>query len=123
MWIILFHLLLTIGTLWFQKAQGYRIRPLALNLAWFAVSVILVFIEMAFLTGQPFSTFFLHGVFVSVFQFLPLHFALRDADKRRAGIWRPFFLYLVLGLIAVLLVALIFARADTVKGIGDILKP
>jgi len=111
------HLALALGIFWFQRKMRYRVRLAVLTVFWYGVGSILVFVEMAILTGRLFSGFFLQGMLVELFYVFPMFFALKWAEKHKDDIWHPFLMFLAFSTIATVFVGWFLANADVARGL------
>lgn len=114
---ILFHLLLTLAILWYQRRLNYRTNPFVLTLLWYAVGAALIFIETAIVTGRAYSGVLLQGVVVELFFVPAVYFALRSAGRRQGGLLRPMFFFLLFSLVSLLAAGFFLAYADVVRGL------
>ena len=114
------HLALALGLLWFQKKTDYKTRLSVLTVFWYGIGSLLIFVEMAVLTGTLFSGFFLQGMMVELFYILPMYFALKWGKKHKDDIWHPFLMFLVFAAIATLFVGWFLANADVARGLQSL---
>jgi hypothetical protein len=114
---IIFHLLLTLGILWYQERLRYRAKPWQLSLLWYGVSLLLVFIETAVLTGRAFSGLFAQGAVVAVFYVPAAFFSFRWAEHKRKGLAGPMAVFMTFAIFSTLVAALFLARAEHVRGL------
>lgn len=110
------HLSLALGVLWYQRKMHYRPQITVLTIFWYGMGTILIFVEMAVLTGLLFSGFFLQGMLVEFFYIWPMYFALKWAKRHKDDIWHPFLMFLVFSLFSTLVVGWVLANASFVSG-------
>jgi hypothetical protein len=113
---IVFHLILTIALIWYQRRQQFHPRPLTLSIFWYLVSVVMSLIESVIVTGQWFSGLLVQGAVVGLFYLPAVFLALGLARRWHDGLWRPFLSFLGLALVATLLAAAFLAYAPWARG-------
>lgn len=111
------HLALALGILWFQRKMDYKPKISVLTVFWYGMGSMLVFVEMAVLTGLLFSGFFLQGMLIELFYVFPMMFALKYAKKHKVDVWHPFLLFLAFAAIATVFVGWFLANADVARGL------
>lgn len=110
------HLALALGILWYQKKADYKPSLWMLTVFWYGMGSLLVFVEMAVLTGHLFSGFFLQGMIIEIFYIFPMFFALKYNVKHKDDIWHAFLMFLAFATIATLFVGWFLANADVASG-------
>lgn len=110
------HLALALGILWYQHKTNYRPRISVLSIFWYGTGSVLIFFEMAVLTGRLFSGFFLQGMLIEIFYIPPMIFALKWAQRHKDDVWHPFLMFLAFAAIATVVVGWFLANADVVNG-------
>ena len=119
MLLVFFHLLLTVGVLWFHRKHDYAQRVFVMIGAWFLISLAFIYVDSIIVNRTPFMTSdILRGTIVSFFQLPPLGFALKWGKAWRKGLIGPILIYLVFALVSLIVVGAILANADVVRGIS-----
>jgi hypothetical protein len=109
---ITFHLLLTIGLLWYQRKKKFAPDILLLSAVWYALGSLLIFIELAVSTRQIVSGLLLQGLLIDLLYVPSFFFSLRWAKEHKDGLFKPVFLFLVFALASSVVIAMMMARAN-----------
>lgn len=112
---ILVHILILPAMLWLERRGRGRLPPLRAAGIWYLLGIPLMAVEAAASKGPDRIAILLQSLLVGLFFLPPAYLAFRHA-RRTGGIGGPFLLFISLSLVAVLAVALVFARAPVVRG-------
>jgi hypothetical protein len=112
MFTIAFHVLLTIGLLWYQRKKKFAPDIWFLSAVWYAIGSTLIFIELAIGTRQLLSGLLLQGLLIDLLYVPSVFFSLRWAKEHKDGLFKPVFLFLVFALASSVVIAMMMARAN-----------
>jgi len=114
---VISHILLAYGLLWYQRRMKYKPTLFVLAVFWYGMGSLLIFVEMAILTGRLLSGFFVQGLIIEGFYILPMYFGLKYARKHKKDLWHPLFLFLAFSLVATVAVGWFLANANVASGL------